>query len=50
MPKWLWGLIILIILLAFVIPNPTGTGTALGNAIGAFVSFITSTIRSIVPG
>jgi hypothetical protein len=50
MPRWVWGLIIIILLLAFIIPNPYGTGHALGNAVGAVVHFVTATVRSIAPG
>jgi hypothetical protein len=47
MPRWVWGLIVIIVLLAFIIPNPVGTGHAVGNAVSSVVHFITSTVRAI---
>ena len=48
MPRWLVGVIIVILILAFVIPNPTGAGTALGNAVAAFVSFVSATVIGLL--
>ncbi|WP_219417379.1 hypothetical protein [Pseudonocardia nigra] len=47
MPRWLWGLIVLIVILLFIVPDPSGAGTVLGNAITALVTFIRETINNI---
>ncbi len=42
MPRWVVALIVILIILVFIIPNPAGTGTYLGNAIDALVVFFRS--------
>jgi hypothetical protein len=42
MPRWLWGLILLIVLFAFVLPDPAAAGAAVGNAIDAIIVFFRS--------
>jgi hypothetical protein len=42
MPRWLVALIIILIIIIFVLPNPAGTGTFLGNAIDSLVVFFRS--------
>jgi hypothetical protein len=42
MPRWAWGLIIVLILLIWVIPNPATAGAAVGNAFQALVLFFRS--------
>jgi len=49
MPKWVWVLIILIVVLLFVVPDPAGSGTVLGNAVTALVTFIRNTVSHIRP-
>jgi hypothetical protein len=47
MPRWLWALIIILIILVFIIPNPEGTGSWLGNAINSIVIFFQSLGNSV---
>jgi hypothetical protein len=42
MPRWAWGLIIVLILIIWIIPNPAGAGTTVGNAFDAIVTFFRS--------
>jgi len=49
MPKWLWALILVVVILLFVVPDPAGSGTVLGNAVTALVSFVRSTVSHIRP-
>lgn len=49
MPKWLIGLIVVIGVLLFVVPDPAGSGTVLGNAVTALVTFIRNTVSHIRP-
>jgi hypothetical protein len=42
MPRWVWGLIIILILLIWVIPNPASAGAQVGNAFEAMVIFFQS--------
>jgi len=41
-PRWLWGLVILVLLAVFVIPDPVAAGAAVGNAIDALNTFFRS--------
>lgn len=50
MPKWLAVVIVLVIVLLFVVPDPpAGAGTVLGNSVTALVTFIRHTIGNIRP-
>ncbi|MEU7811321.1 hypothetical protein [Pseudonocardia sp. NPDC049154] len=42
MPRWAWGLIIVLVLLIWVIPNPAAAGAAVGNAFQAMIIFFRS--------
>jgi LPXTG-site transpeptidase (sortase) family protein len=42
MPRWLTGLLVLLLLLLFVLPNPTAAGNWVGNAIDSTVLFFRS--------
>ena len=47
MPRWLVALIIILIIVIFILPNPAGTGTFLGNAVNAIVVFFRSIGSSV---
>ncbi len=49
MPRWLWWLITLVVVLLFIVPDPAGSGTVLGNAVTAMISFIRNTVTHIQP-
>jgi hypothetical protein len=42
MPRWLVALIIILVIIIFIIPNPAGAGTFLGNTVDAIVTFFRS--------
>jgi hypothetical protein len=42
MPRWLWVLIVLVVLSAFVLPDPAAAGATVGNAIDAIITFFRS--------
>lgn len=42
MPRWAWGLIVVLVLLIWVIPNPAAAGAAVGNAFQAMIIFFRS--------
>ena len=42
MPRWVVALIFIMIILVFILPNPAGVGTYIGNAIDAIVIFFRS--------
>jgi hypothetical protein len=42
MPRWLTTLLVLLILIVFVFPNPASAGTTAGNAIDSLVVFVRS--------
>jgi hypothetical protein len=42
MPRWLWTLIVLIVLAAFILPNPASAGATVGNAIESLIIFFQS--------
>jgi len=39
MPRWVVALIVILIIIVFIIPNPAGTGAYIGNAIDSLVVF-----------
>lgn len=39
MPKWLWGLLIILLIVIFIIPDPAGSGSFVGNAIESIIIF-----------
>jgi hypothetical protein len=39
MPRWLWWSIILIVIFAFILPDPAGAGATVGNAIESLITF-----------
>ncbi len=47
MPRWLVALIIILIFLVFIIPNPAAVGTYIGNAIDSIVIFFRSIGSSV---
>ena len=42
MPRWVVALIIILVIIVFILPNPAGTGAYLGNAIDSLVVFFRS--------
>jgi hypothetical protein len=42
MPKWVWGLILILILVTWIIPSPASAGAAVGDAIDALITFFRS--------
>ena len=42
MPRWVVALIVILIILVFILPNPGPTGTYIGNAIDSIVVFFRS--------
>jgi hypothetical protein len=42
MPRWVVALIIILIIVVFILPNPAGTGAFLGNAVDSIVVFFRS--------
>jgi hypothetical protein len=42
MPRWVVALIIILILVVFILPNPAGSGAFLGNAVDSLVTFFRS--------
>jgi hypothetical protein len=42
MPRWVVALIVILIILVFILPNPGGAGTFLGNAIDGLILFFRS--------
>ena len=47
MPRWLVALIIIFIIIVFILPNPAGTGTFLGNAVDSIVVFFRAIGNSV---
>lgn len=47
MPRWLVALIVILIIVIFVLPNPTGTGAFLGNAVDSIVVFFRAIGNSV---
>jgi hypothetical protein len=47
MPRWLVALIIILIIVVFILPNPAGTGTFLGNAVDSMVVFFRSMSNAV---
>lgn len=47
MPRWLVALIIILVLVVFILPNPSGTGSFLGNAVNDLVTFFRSIGNSV---
>jgi hypothetical protein len=47
MPRWLWTLLILIFIFAFIIPNPAQTGAWIGNFIDSIIIFFRSIGASV---
>ncbi len=42
MPTWLKALIIIVVILLFIVPNPTGAGAYIGGAFNAVATFFKS--------
>jgi hypothetical protein len=42
MPRWVWGLIIILVIIIWIDPNPAGAGAAVGNAIDSMITFFRS--------
>jgi hypothetical protein len=47
MPRWVVALIIILIIVVFVLPNPAGTGSFIGNAVDSMVVFFRSIGNSV---
>ena len=47
MPRWVVALIIILIIVVFILPNPAGTGTFLGDAVNSLVTFFRSIGNSV---
>ena len=47
MPRWLVALIVILIIIVFILPNPAGTGSYLGNAIDSLLVFFRSLGNSV---
>ena len=47
MPRWLVALIVILIIVIFILPNPQGTGTFLGNTVDSLVTFFRSIGNSV---
>ena len=47
MPRWLWALIIILIILVFIVPDPVGAGEFLGEAIDALIAFFKAIADSV---
>jgi hypothetical protein len=47
MPRWLVALIVILIIVIFVLPNPSGTGAFLGNAVDSIVVFFRAIGNSV---
>ena len=49
MPRWVVALIVILIILVFIIPNPAATGAYIGNAIDALVVFFRNIGTAVNP-
>jgi hypothetical protein len=47
MPRWVVALIIILIIIVFILPNPAGTGTFLGNTVDSLVTFFRAIGQSV---
>ena len=47
MPRWLVALIIILVIIIFILPNPAGSGSFLGNAVNDLVTFFRSIGNSV---
>ena len=47
--RWLWWTIALVVIFAFIIPDPAGAGAAVGNAVEALISFFQSLGQAATP-
>lgn len=42
MPRWVAALIVVLVILVFILPNPSGAGAFVGNTIDAIITFFRS--------
>jgi hypothetical protein len=47
MPRWVVALIIILIIVVFILPNPGGTGSFLGGAVNSLVTFFRAIGNSV---
>jgi hypothetical protein len=47
MPRWVVALIVILIIIVFILPNPAGSGTFLGTAVNDLVTFFRSIGNSV---
>ena len=47
MPRWLWALIIILIILVFIGPNPVGAGEFLGDVFDSLIAFFKAIASSV---
>ena len=47
MPRWLWALIIILIILVFIVPNPVGAGEFLGDVFDSLIAFFKAIASSV---
>jgi hypothetical protein len=47
MPRWVWALLLIILIFVFILPNPAAVGTWIGNAIDSIVIFFRSIGTSV---
>jgi hypothetical protein len=47
MPRWLWALIIIFVIAAFIVPNPAAAGATVGNAIDSMIIFFQGIATSV---
>lgn len=42
MPRWVVALIVILVIIVFIMPNPSGSGAFVGNAIDSIITFFRS--------
>lgn len=47
MPRWVVALLVILLILVFILPNPSGSGAFIGNTIDAIITFFRSIGREV---
>jgi hypothetical protein len=47
MPRWLWTFIIIVVIVAFIVPNPAAAGATVGNALESILIFFQSIAAAV---
>jgi hypothetical protein len=49
MPRWLWAFTIVVVIVAFILPDPAAAGATAGNAMESMIIFFQGVAAALEP-